>query len=166
MREKLKKLNLNVLGLCKGPCTLSACVHACTGPCTTPWHWNSIFPTDLVFSMSGKTMPVENKNLDIFLWVHTCTHAPGLHGSLHGPVHTPTTSEFNFFDLSRLFCVSTDYANWKEKSGNFSMRARKNACFGRGAPCSVIPVYSISQKDNCPIMIPKAVLISGGWRGS
>ena len=49
-----------------------------------------------------------------------------------------------------------------KSSRNFSMRARKKARFGRGAPCSVIPVCSISQKDNCPIMIPKTVLISGG----
>ena len=154
------------MGLCKGPCTQIACMHACTGPCTTPWHWNSLFPTDLVFSKSGKNMLVENENLEIFLWVHTCTHAPGLHRSLHGPLHPPTTSDFNSFNLSRLFYDRTDYANWKEISGNFSMRARKKPRFGRGAPCFVIHVCSISQKTNCLIMIPKTVLISGGWRGS
>ena len=46
------------------------------------------------------------------------------------------------------------------KSSRFlTMRARKNARF---RPCSVNPVCSISQKDNCPIMIPKTVLITGG----
>ena len=104
---------------------------------------------------------------DIFLSVHTCMHTPGLRGSLHGPLHTPMTLEFNFSpDLAFPTYDRIDYASWKETSGNFSMRARKNACVRRGVPCFVIHVCSISQKTNCLIMIPKTVLISGLWRSS
>ena len=38
---------------------------ACTGRCKAPWHWNSIFSTDLVFPLSEQTLPVENTYLDI-----------------------------------------------------------------------------------------------------
>ena len=109
--RSVEKIEFQCHGAMQGP-VHSNCVRARVHrPLHDPLTLEFNFPTDLVFSMSGKTMPVENKNLEIFLWVHTCTHAPGLHGSLHGPVHTPTTLEFNFFDLSRLFCVRTDYAN-------------------------------------------------------
>ena len=148
-------------GPCKDPCKPGACVHVCTHRKISRF----LFSTGIVFPDIEKTRSVGKIEFQcqgvVQGPVHACTHAL----RVHGPLHSPKTFKFNFFNFSRLFYVRTDYANWKENSGIFSIRARKNARFGRGAPCSVIHVCSISQKTNCLIMIPKTVLISGGWRG-
>ena len=41
---------------------------------SAPWHWNYFCSTDLVIPMSGHTIQVEKKNLEIFLSVHARMH--------------------------------------------------------------------------------------------
>ena len=141
----MKKLNSDVVGVCTGPCKdpckPGACVHVCTHRKISRF----LFSTGIVFPDIEKTRSVGKIEFQcqgvVQGPVHACTHAL----RVHGPLHSPKTFKFNFFNFSRLFYVRTDYANWKENSGIFSIRARKNARFGRGAPCSVIHVCSISQ---------------------
>ena len=95
-RDKSKKLNSDVVGVCTGPCKDPCKPGACVHVCTHRKNSRVLFSIGIVCPNIEKAREVEKIEFECLGAMQGPVHSKCVRACVHRPLHDPLTLEFNF----------------------------------------------------------------------